>query len=797
MSTNAAPTCPQCGQSIPEDAANGLCPRCVLARALAPTADGPADQHEPPPLEAVRAAFPHLEVTGLIGSGGMGAVFKARQPQLDRFVALKILPGELAARPGFSVRFQREAQALAKLSHPHIVTVHDFGQAGSFFYLLMEFVDGVNLRQLLQSRRLTPKEALSIVPPVCEALQCAHDHGIVHRDIKPENLLIDKGGVVKIADFGIAKMVECEADATAAPDAARKSGSASLPLGTPGYAAPEQAGGGADHRADIYSLGVVLYEMLTGERPKDKIEAPSTRVLVDVRIDEIVLRALEKTPELRFATAAEFRTQVETLVSSGPRASVAQQPAPARRSSRLVMAAAAALAVLMMSWLVPIFHRRGWLHERVAGAGSPGQDVASHSAAAFDPVVERILRMPGAAPHEHQYALDVESGKFVAAPQDVLEAMEIHVRGSPPPAVDEKLRQWAEDTGADLVLLRTEPHIALVFFGSGLLFPDLSFAKAQPGEAASLVAASGLRESSRPTLIVPFQQPALDSDGAPKPVLFQTRAGHTGLLQVTGFADSTGSIKVRWKLLRHVMDPRMERASVEVTEKETCIFPLRHASAKAILESGLRGIVAAGVGNEAKTTGDDQQIVIKATQEVMSRAQTFITVMDWPDAIQRNWAEGLPPVIEYPRDTVMHTARSFFHACAVQDTPEILDSLLSPGVLAQLKHETGGKEFQDYQMGGIPDPAWEARLRADWPGKSEALKRFMREWNRHPLKRLTERSGVALGFGVKHFCDVAFEGAPQSSYVITIEPERRGGTTEQAPAYFFSSLPPWWDEKQR
>ena len=113
-------------------------------------------------------------------------------------MALKILPGELAARPGFSTRFQREAQALAKLSHPHIVALHDFGREGGFCYLLMESVDGVNLRQLLQSRRLTPKEALSIVPPVCEALQCAHDHGIVHRDIKPENLLIDKTGVVKL-----------------------------------------------------------------------------------------------------------------------------------------------------------------------------------------------------------------------------------------------------------------------------------------------------------------------------------------------------------------------------------------------------------------------------------------------------------------------------------------------------------------------------------------------------------------------------------------------------------------------
>ncbi|MFC5454619.1 protein kinase [Prosthecobacter fluviatilis] len=296
---------------------NGLCPRCVYASALAPTADGVWMAYAPPSLDAVRAAFPNLEITALIGSGGMGAVFKARQPQLDRFVALKILPAELADLPGFSERFQREAQALARLSHPHIVTVHDFGRAGGFYFLLMEFIDGVNLRQLLQTKRLTPSEALSIVPPVCEALQCAHDHGIVHRDIKPENLLIDKAGTVKIADFGIAKIID-GSDAASFGGEVRDSTNGkheapSMPLGTPDYAAPEQASGSADHRADIYSLGVVLYEMLTGERPTGKLEAPSRRVQVDIRIDEIVLRALEKSPELRFATAAEFRTCVENV----------------------------------------------------------------------------------------------------------------------------------------------------------------------------------------------------------------------------------------------------------------------------------------------------------------------------------------------------------------------------------------------------------------------------------------------------------------------------------------------------
>jgi serine/threonine protein kinase len=130
MHTPTSPTCPQCGTAIPDEAAGWLCPRCVFAKALAPTADGTFVPHRPPDLDEVRAAFPHLEIIGLIGSGGMGAVFKARQPQLDRFVALKILPAELAGQRGFSERFQREAQALARLNHPNIVSVHDFGQAG-------------------------------------------------------------------------------------------------------------------------------------------------------------------------------------------------------------------------------------------------------------------------------------------------------------------------------------------------------------------------------------------------------------------------------------------------------------------------------------------------------------------------------------------------------------------------------------------------------------------------------------------------------------------------------------------
>ena len=264
-----------------------------------------------PPAELAQH-FPQLEILECLGRGGMGVVYKARQKSLGRLVALKLLAPEREKDPEFAERFAREAQALAQLDHPHIVTVYDFGQTNGFFYLLMEFVDGVNLRELLRSRKLTPEEALAIVPPLCEALQFAHDRGIVHRDIKPENLLLAKDGRVKIADFRIARMLWDETQVAEERAA-----------GTPGYMAPEQMKSPprGDNRADIYSLGVVFYEMLTGELPEAKIQPPSSRgrgVQIDVRIDEIVLRALEVKPELRFQTAADMRTHVEAVGTAPP-----------------------------------------------------------------------------------------------------------------------------------------------------------------------------------------------------------------------------------------------------------------------------------------------------------------------------------------------------------------------------------------------------------------------------------------------------------------------------------------------
>jgi serine/threonine protein kinase len=308
--TTTLKRCPKCGATVPSEAPQGLCPRCVLAEVAVDPPQRPVDQTDVPSLERVAKAFPQLEVVELIGRGGMGFVFKARQPHLDRFVALKLLPDKLAGDPNFAERFGREGRVLARLNHPNIVSVFDFGQAGGFYFLMMEFVDGVNLRQAMGTGKFSPAEALTIVPKICEALQYAHEKGVLHRDIKPENILLDANGRVKIADFGIAKLVGEDKPAVTLTG----TGTA---LGTPHYMAPEQLEkpGDIDHRADIYSLGVVFYEMLTGELPIGRFKPPSARTPLDERIDEIVLRALERERELRQKNATEFKTQVEHVAS--------------------------------------------------------------------------------------------------------------------------------------------------------------------------------------------------------------------------------------------------------------------------------------------------------------------------------------------------------------------------------------------------------------------------------------------------------------------------------------------------
>jgi predicted Ser/Thr protein kinase len=362
MSAPENATCPRCGG--PRSAA-GDCPRCLLELGIAqgtgsgeapPTGSSagtptgtsnPGPAPEPPSIEEVRAAFPDLEIEALLGRGGMGAVFRARQRRLDRLVALKVLPRALGRQAGFAERFAREARALARLSHPGIVTVHDHGQADGLSYLVMEYVDGVNLRELLRQGPLEPAKALAIARELCEALQYAHDEGVVHRDIKPENVLVDSRGRVKVADFGLAKLTGGAGDVLLTRS--------DQVMGTPHYMAPEQLERPAevDHRADLFALGVVLYEMLTGGLPRGHFEPPSQRVRVDVKLDEIVLKALEREPARRYQHALEIKTDVDGIPAEAARAeaSTPTSEKPVEDSSHVLVGWKAFLQFLV-SWIL-------------------------------------------------------------------------------------------------------------------------------------------------------------------------------------------------------------------------------------------------------------------------------------------------------------------------------------------------------------------------------------------------------------------------------------------------------------
>ncbi|MHC4463358.1 MAG: serine/threonine protein kinase [Planctomycetota bacterium] len=322
------PGCPKCGAELPTNAPKGLCPQCLMKAGLQAGSEcetgGTSDEQSqiptgapgqagfiPPEPEQLAEKFPQLEILELLGQGGMGAVYKARQKKLDRLIALKILPPEVGQTEDFAERFKREARSMAKLNHQHAVTLYEFGQTDDgLYYFVMEFVDGTDLRRVMLAGELGPSQALAIVPQICEALHYAHKKGIVHRDIKPENILLDKDGNVKIADFGLAKLLDRPATAYTLTQAGQR-------MGTPHYMAPEQIEhpDQVDHRADIYSLGVVFYEMLTGELPLGRFPPPSKKVEVDVRLDDIVLRTLEKEPDRRYQHASEVRTEVETICS--------------------------------------------------------------------------------------------------------------------------------------------------------------------------------------------------------------------------------------------------------------------------------------------------------------------------------------------------------------------------------------------------------------------------------------------------------------------------------------------------
>jgi len=263
---------------------------------------------EAPTLEALSSLLPAYHFTAFIAQGGMGAVYKAKQIALDRDVAVKVLPRELGDDPDFRQSFETEAKAKGRLKHPNLNGVYDFGSIDGMLYIVMEYVNGKSLYHSAYNMAVAPDQAAAIVKGICDGLAHAHDNGVIHRDIKPANILLNEKIVPKIGDFGLAR-----------PHWAEGPG---LIMGTPGYTAPEIYDNPehADRRTDIYAVGVILFELMTGQRPEEDGELPSALVNCDKRLDAIFKKATDPDPARRYATAEEMSKDLESWADKEPEA---------------------------------------------------------------------------------------------------------------------------------------------------------------------------------------------------------------------------------------------------------------------------------------------------------------------------------------------------------------------------------------------------------------------------------------------------------------------------------------------
>jgi TolB-like protein len=317
------------------------------------------------------------EIAGPIGAGGMGEVYRARDPKLRRDVAIKVLPEGFAADPDRLARFEREAQAVAALSHPNILAIYDFGRDGGVQYAVTELLEGRTLREVIRSGPIGPSKAIAIATQIARGLEAAHGRGVVHRDLKPDNVFVLNDRHVKILDFGLAKSTgPADAHQDQANTVTADATGAGAVLGTVGYMAPEQVRGEAvDHRADIFALGCVLYEMLAGRRPFtrdssiDTLHAtlhddpPDLEQLAAVPepLTRIVSHSLEKQPANRFQSVADLRFALETI--SSPSGRVASPRLPARRPVPALRIALAVVAIALAAG--------GWWYWRARGSSPP------------------------------------------------------------------------------------------------------------------------------------------------------------------------------------------------------------------------------------------------------------------------------------------------------------------------------------------------------------------------------------------------------------------------------------------
>lgn len=327
--------CPTCGDTLQTDAVEGICLKCLLD-----TGSGHDLLQRIPAIEDLAPFFPGLRLEAVLGAGGMGAVYRATQLSLDREIALKVLLPD-QGKETFASRFLREAQALARLNHPNIVTIHDYGEVEDCcFYLVMEYVDGMDLDATVAMGSLDWEETRRIGLQICDALQYAHEQGVIHRDIKPANVLLREDGFVKLADFGLARLLD--------DDGGTRLTRTDASMGTPHFTAPEQftAAGKVDQRADVYSLGAILYHLLVGGAPIGRFAVPSSKAGVSRQIDTLILRALEEEPDARFQTVAEMRSALDAL-------EVTRATSKPRTLPWLGLAAAFAVGVLLTMLAMP------------------------------------------------------------------------------------------------------------------------------------------------------------------------------------------------------------------------------------------------------------------------------------------------------------------------------------------------------------------------------------------------------------------------------------------------------------
>ena len=263
----------------------------------------------PPPVEELQARFPELEILSFVGHGGMGTYYRAHHPKLERHCAVKVLPVNPDADAGLIEGFRKEARAMAGLNHPNIVGVYEFVEDETALYLVLEFVEGDILERIIDSRYFPPAEILAIITQVCDALNHAHEQGVIHRDIRPGNTMVDQQGRVKVGDFGLARLMGEELFR-------RNLTETNLAMGTMDYVAPEQhqPDHPVDHRADVYSVGMMLYRLLTRTLPRGSFVPPSQLIPdLDPRVDDLVIRCMQRDPNNRFQEITELWGEVDRL----------------------------------------------------------------------------------------------------------------------------------------------------------------------------------------------------------------------------------------------------------------------------------------------------------------------------------------------------------------------------------------------------------------------------------------------------------------------------------------------------